>query len=64
MVILMKNLKNAEVNGRLPYDFDLCFDIHNWEDVEDIMAGRDTRCTCDAVELVEFASAMGYYIPS
>lgn len=55
-------LKEAEVNGRLPYDFDLCFDIHNWEDVLDIMEDRPTRCDCTPIELIDFARKLGFYI--
>lgn len=58
----LKPLKDAEINGRLPYDFDLCFDIHNWEDVLDIMHCRPTRCDCSPFELIDFAKELGFYI--
>ena len=46
----------------LPYIFDLLYDIKTREDINDILEGRPTRCSCTKTQLLELANEIGFIL--
>ena len=53
-------VSNTSSVKELPYIFDLLYDIKTIEDIQDIMQGNPTRCTCSKKELIELAQEIDY----
>ena len=48
----------------LPYDFDLVYDIKEWSEVDEILAGKAHRSGIDANDLREFAQDCEFLLES
>lgn len=49
---------------KLPYDFDLLYDVKSMRDVEDIAAGRPSRCEVTREELIALFKRLDMHVPS
>jgi len=52
----------ADTLEELPYIFDLLYDIKSKDDINDILDGFPTRCTCSKSELIQLANEIDYVL--